>query len=135
DDTKCNHEVTKTRRTHEEDKTQIFFFVFSCLRGQRSGYLPNCCSKNAMSQGGPAETPLKPSAGGVSGRLRPRVLHVFIEPVEAFGEHVQQRLTRRIAVRLVRQGHVADGGAMPFERHVKALGLDWERARVVVGFA
>ena len=48
---------------------------------------------------------------------------------------VQVRLTRRVAVRLVRQRHVAHRRAVSLERHVEPLRLDRERARVVVRLA
>src|SRR6266487_331238 len=110
--------TTKSRRHEERTKKTKPKYSSSCFRVFVAKDLATC------QIAAPRTQCAKRSAPAVSGGLRPRVLHVFVEPVEAFGEHVQQRLTRRIAVRLVRQGHVADGGAMPFERHVKALGLD-----------
>src|SRR5256885_16869191 len=68
-------------------------------------------------------------------RPRPRVLHVLIEPGDALGEHVEQRLARGVAVRFERQRHIADRGTVALERHVQPLGLNGERPRVVVGFA
>ena len=44
-------------------------------------------------------------------------------------------LARRVAVRLVRERHVAHRRAVALERHVEPLGLDREGARVVVRLA
>src|SRR4051812_40348667 len=57
----------------------------------------------------------------VGGRPRTGVLDVFVEPAQTFGEDVQQRFARSVAVRLVRQRHVPDRRAVAFERREEAL--------------
>ena len=52
---------------------------------------------------------------------RRRVLHVLIEPIDAFRKNVQQRFAAGVAVRFEGQGFVADGCALAFQRHVEAL--------------
>ena len=69
------------------------------------------------------------------GVSRLRVLHVFIHPVDHLGEGVEDGLASRVAVRFIGQRHVADGRAVPLQRHVESFRLDWERAGVVVGLA
>ena len=59
----------------------------------------------------------------------------LVGPVQHLGDGVQHRLARGVAVRLVRQGDVADRGAVALERHVEAFRLNRERAAVVIRLA
>src|SRR4051795_5475310 len=80
--------------------------------------------------------PTCPRLSGRVGRAaRPRILDVLIEPVQAFGEDVEQRLARGVAVRFVRQHDEADDAAVAFDRREQTLGVDRIGARVVIGFA
>src|SRR5690606_1085903 len=60
------------------------------------------------------------------------ILRPLIRPVEHLGHRVQDRFAGDVAVRLVRQRHVANDTAMALDGHVEALGLNRERAGVVV---
>jgi hypothetical protein len=56
-----------------------------------------------------------------------------LAPLEHLGQRVEDALARPVAVRLEREENEARGPAVALDRRVETLGLDRERAGVVVG--
>src|ERR1022692_1446173 len=72
----------------------------------------------------------EPRSGVRAGRGWLWILQVSVQPVVHLPEHVENRLSRRVSMRLQRQQHKAHRTALAFDRAKKALALDRERALV-----
>src|ERR1035441_17890 len=85
------------------------------------------------SAGGSTPLGLRASSPSVP-RCRP-VLRPELAPLQHLGDRVEDALASPVAVRLEREENEARGPAVALDRRVETLGLDRERAGVVVGLA
>src|SRR5437763_8341984 len=101
-----------------------------------SSFLPRQMQAKARTLSGGETCPNAKSITAHAFRIaRFCILHIFIDPVDHFVEHVLGGLFSAVAVGFQREHDKAGGAAETAECRKQTLGLDRERAGVIVGFA